>query len=450
VSRSEAPPGSVRCRRPKLAARVRKTALWKTPRSALVLIVSIETLCVTWLCLANLSGLPSVSGLGRFILLFFVALVYAVGASKIELLRRYVAEVTFTSVASLWCMAAALILPVGLAGAFATLLYGQSFIRTMRTKSGRPFQFIYVASTDVLATMAAASVVAYFGAGEGHMSGGVVGALAVVLAMITYPAVQQTLVTTVIYLVSKASRRVSLREVMLSRDDQVMEFATYSLAVLLAIALVFAPLLSPLVLVLIVVLRRSALVQELQVQATRDAKTGLLNAGAWRQEAERHIVRAERLHGSMSVVMLDLDHFKVLNDTYGHPAGDATLKAVADCLTEALRGYDAIGRYGGEEFIALLNEADENVSTAVAERLCARIRSLDLPHGGTVTASIGVGVGKAGKHGLDELISVADKALYVAKGAGRDQVYVDAAPQPSPATVHRVVRVPNSKPKLPH
>ena len=196
--------------------------------------------------------------------------------------------------------------------------------------------------------------------------------------MVTYPVVQQTLVTSVIYIVSNASRRVPLREVMLSRDDQMMEFATYSLAVLLAIAVVFAPLLSPLVLVLIVVLRRSALVQELQVQATRDAKTGLLNAGAWRQEAERQIVRAERLHGSMSVVMLDLDHFKVLNDTYGHPAGDATLQAVASCLTEALRGYDAIGRYGGEEFIALLNEADETVSTAVAERLCARIRGLDL------------------------------------------------------------------------
>ena len=140
MSRSEAPPGSVRCRRPKFAARVRESALWKTPRSAFALIVSIETLCVTWLCVANLSGLPSVSGLGRFILLFFVALVYAVGANKIELLRRYVAEVTFASVASLWCMAAALILPVGLAGAFAALLYGHALIRIIRTKSGRPFQ----------------------------------------------------------------------------------------------------------------------------------------------------------------------------------------------------------------------------------------------------------------------------------------------------------------------
>jgi diguanylate cyclase (GGDEF)-like protein len=412
--------------------------------------VSIETLCVTWLCVANLSGLPSVSGLGRFILLFFVALVYAIGANKIELLRRYVAEVTFAGVASLWCMAAALILPVGLAGAFAALLYGHALFRIIRTKSGRLFQQIYVAATDVLATMAAASVVAYFGAGEGHMSSGLLGAIAVVLAMITYPVVQQTLVTTVIYLVARASRPVPLREVMLSRDDQVMEFATFSLAVLLAIALVFAPLLSPLVLVLIVVLRRSALVQELQVQATRDAKTGLLNAGAWRQEADRHIVRAERLNGSMSVVMLDLDHFKVLNDTYGHPAGDATLKAVADCLTEALRGYDAIGRYGGEEFIALLNEADATVSAVVADRLCARIRALDLPHGGKVTASIGVGVGKAGKHGLDELISVADKALYVAKGAGRDQVYIESAPLPSPATAHRAVRVQSVKPTQPH
>jgi diguanylate cyclase (GGDEF)-like protein len=434
---SEAPTRSMRRRGPKLAVRVREAALWKTPRSAVALILSIETLCVTWLFVANIVAPPTVSGLARFVLLFFVALVYAEGANKIELLRRYVAEVTFTSVASLWCMAAAIILPVGLAGAFAALLHSHSLVRIIRSKSGRPFQAFYVASTDIMATMAAGSVLAYFGVGNGHISGSL-GAIAVVLAMFTYPLIQQTLVTSVIYLVSRASRRVRLREVMLSRDDQIMEIATLALAVLLGIALVYAPLLSPMVLILVVVLRRSALVQELQVQATRDAKTGLLNAGAWRQEAERQIVRAERLNQPISVVMLDLDHFKVLNDTYGHQAGDAALQAVAGCLTDALRGYDAVGRFGGEEFIALLNDADETVSRTVAERLCARIRTLDLSHGGRVTASVGVGVGAVGSHGIDELIAVADRALYVAKGAGRDQAYVARAGQLPPLPTKNV------------
>jgi diguanylate cyclase (GGDEF)-like protein len=209
-----------------------------------------------------------------------------------------------------------------------------------------------------------------------------------------------------------------------------IEIATLALAVLFAITLVNTPFLSPLVLVLIAVMRRSALVHELQIQATRDAKTGLLNAGAWQQEAERQLLRSERLAGHMSVLMVDLDHFKQLNDTYGHPCGDAALNAVAACLTDALRGYDAVGRYGGEEFIALLNEADRTVSQNVAERLCARIRSLELAEGAKVTASIGVGVGLAGTHTLDDLIAVADKALYVAKGSGRDQVYVMSAIAP--------------------
>jgi diguanylate cyclase (GGDEF)-like protein len=241
-----------------------------------------------------------------------------------------------------------------------------------------------------------------------------------------------------VYLVSQPVR---LRQVLPSVEDETMEAATLALAVLFAVALVHAPLLSPLSLLLVVVLRRSALVRELQVQATRDAKTGLLNAGGWRQEADRELVRAERVNGTMSVLMVDLDHFKDLNDSYGHPAGDAALKAVADCLTDALRGYDAVGRYGGEEFIALL-DADERVSQAVANRLCARIRTLQLAHGGTITASIGVGVGTAGTHTLDELISIADKALYIAKGSGRDQVHTTRATTIRPTrTTNMPIRV---------
>ena len=133
---------------------------------------------------------------------------------------------------------------------------------------------------------------------------------------------------------------------------------------------------------------------ELQVQATRDGKTGLLNAAAWRHEAERELVRAERLGGSMCVLMVDLDHFKVLNDPYGHQAGDAAFKAVADSLNDALRGYDAVGRFGGEEFVALLIGADaESRALGSPSRLRERIGALRSGVGGPVTASIGVGIG---------------------------------------------------------
>lgn len=428
-------PSDVRRRRPRRAARavakVRAAPLWKTPRSALVLILAVETLAVTWLVLEN-GRLPfEMPSLGRFALLFFVAFLYTEGANRLELLRRYVSQVSFAGVSSLWTMSAALVLPVGLAGDFVALLSVLMVVSALRTHSASLFRTIFVRATDVVATMTAATILEQFDAGTGRFSAGPMTAIAVLLAMASWVVVQQGMVVAAIYLATKPQR---LGDVLLSRDEQVMELSTLTMAVLFSIAVVHAPYLSPLVLVLVLVLRRSALVQELQVQATRDAKTGLLNAGAWRQEAERLIIRTERLAGSMSVVMVDLDHFKILNDTYGHQAGDDTLRMVAQSLADALRGYDAIGRFGGEEFIALLNDADEAISRAVAERLCSRIRALRLPHGSGVTASIGVGVGYAGATALDDLIAIADRALYVAKRSGRDQVQVQlAAPRPTGA-----------------
>lgn len=421
-------PSDVRRCRPRRAARavakVRAAPLWKTPRSALLLILAVEALAVTWLIVASSHEHFGMTSFGRFALLFFVALVYTEGANRLELLRRYIARVTFSGIANLWTMSAALVLPVGQAGEFSALLSLVIIASAIRARTGPLFRTVFVRATDLIATMAAAAVLAAFGEGEGGFSRGALAALGVVLAMATWAFVQQALVSCAIFLATSPAR---FRDVMLARDEQVMELSTLTMAVLFSIAVVHAPYLSPLVLVLVLVLRRSALVQELQVQATRDAKTGLLNAGAWRQEAERLIIRTERLAGSMSVVMVDLDHFKILNDTYGHQAGDDTLRAVAQSLADALRGYDAIGRFGGEEFIALLNDADEAISRAVAERLCSRIRSLRLPHGSGVTASIGVGVGYAGATALDDLIAIADRALYVAKRSGRDQVQVQLA-----------------------
>jgi diguanylate cyclase (GGDEF)-like protein len=389
--------------------------------------MSVDVVAVTWLLAANLAQRPNLDDIGRFLLLTVIATAYAEGGDRIERLRRYVANTTFINASSLWCLAAALVLPIGLAGAFTALLYGHTLLRAHRHQSARPVQMIYTAATEVLATMTAAAVLgAVTDAPAAILGAGLLPAAAVVAAMLSYALINQGLILAVVYLVSRPTR---LRSVLPSVEDETMELATLALAVLFAICLVHAPYLSPLTLPLIVVLRRSALVRGLQVQATRDAKTGLLNPSGWRQEAERELARAQRNGATTSVLMLDLDHFKNVNDSYGHPAGDATLKAVADCLSDALRGYDAIGRYGGEEFIALL-DADAPVSETIATRLCARIASLHLAHGGTITASIGVAVGAPGAHTLDELISLADQALYLAKRSGRNQVRTANTPTP--------------------
>ena len=402
---------------------LRELALWKTPRSPLVIILSVEIACVTSLVLANVFGEVNSSDLQRFALLFCVAAAYAEGGDRIERFRRFIGSgdiPTFANAASLWCFAGALTLPVGLAGLFAALIYAHTLIRAQRHRSAQPYRMIYTGTTEVSAAMCATLVFAAVQGGYDGLGQSLRSLCAVVVALAVYAAVNQALVVAVVWMVVRPAR---LRDVMFNSHEQVMELTTLALAVLFAVSVVYAPFLAPAALLLIVVLRRSALVHELQVQATRDAKTGLLNAGAWRHEAERELVRAERLEAAVTVLMIDLDHFKILNDEHGHQAGDAALKAVADCITDALRGYDAVGRFGGEEFVALLAGADAVQADRVATRLCERIRGLRLAHGGTVTASIGVGVGRCDAHSLDDLVSVADQALYVAKNAGRDRVH---------------------------
>jgi diguanylate cyclase (GGDEF)-like protein len=401
---------------------LREFALWKTPRSPLVTILSVEIACVTSLVFANVYGSASSSDLQRFVLLFCVAAAYAEGGDRIERFRRFIGSgdiPTFANAASLWCFAGALTLPVGLAGAFAALIYAHTLIRSHRHRSAQPYRLVYTGVTEICAAMTAALVLAAIQGGQSGLGQSLLSLFAVIAALATYAVVNQALVVAVVWMVVRPAR---LRDVMFNSHEQIMELTTLALAVLFAVSVVYAPFLAPAALLLIVVLRRSALVHELQVQATRDAKTGLLNAGAWRHEAERELVRAERLDAPVSVLMIDLDHFKVLNDEHGHPAGDAALKSVAECITDALRGYDAVGRFGGEEFVALLAGADAVQADRVATRLCERIRGLRLEHGGTVTASIGVGVGRSDLHSLDDLVSVADQALYIAKNAGRDRV----------------------------
>lgn len=432
VQGAAAPAGGQRT----LLSRVRSSALWKTPRSPRAFIVAAELLCVTWLVLAIFESPPDSTDLGRIVLLFCLAAFYAEVGDRIERLRRftgYVDNSVIVEGSSQWCLAAALVLPPGLAGGFVVLLYAHALLRARRHQATQPYRLVYTGATAVLAAMAASTVIDAFDVSRMTIGVTLWSALAVLAAFVTYSVLQEFLVVTVLWLIRRPA---PLRVVVGGPTERAMELATLALGVLLAVTVLHAPYLSPVVMLVVVVLRRSALVHELQQQATRDAKTGLLNAGAWRQEAERELIRAERIDGPISVLMIDLDHFKALNDAYGHQAGDGALKAVADCISDALRGYDAVGRFGGEEFAALLADADGGQAERVATRLCERIRDLRTPHGGAVTASVGVGVGRSGHHTLDDLISVADQALYVAKNAGRDRVHTmhavidPARPQP--------------------
>jgi diguanylate cyclase (GGDEF)-like protein len=171
-------------------------------------------------------------------------------------------------------------------------------------------------------------------------------------------------------------------------------------------------------------------------RAMKDPLTALYNRRAFFENLAQAIARRERQADHLCLLMLDLDHFKKLNDTHGHPAGDAALKKTAEVLRRELRKGDVPARYGGEEFVIMLPGATETVARRVAERLRAALEEVEIAFGGTtlhVTASLGLAVWPDNGREAEELLSSADRALYAAKAGGRNRV-VCAPPTPQPAT----------------
>ncbi|WP_169926798.1 sensor domain-containing diguanylate cyclase [Massilia putida] len=164
----------------------------------------------------------------------------------------------------------------------------------------------------------------------------------------------------------------------------------------------------------------------LRRQSTIDELTGLYNRRYFDETLRRELFRAERKRAALAVVMIDLDHFKHMNDTYGHEAGDFVLRAVGRALRDGVRRSDVACRYGGEELVLVLPECDSAAAVRCAETIRASIAALELNLGDVllpeVTASFGVAVWPA--HGLDAttLLQAADRALYAAKHGGRNRV----------------------------
>jgi diguanylate cyclase (GGDEF)-like protein/PAS domain S-box-containing protein len=168
--------------------------------------------------------------------------------------------------------------------------------------------------------------------------------------------------------------------------------------------------------------------EALRAQSTKDPLTGLYNRRYLQEILDREIRRAIRAGQSLGILMVDLDHFKNFNDTYGHDAGDAVLREAAAFLVRSVRAEDFVCRYGGEEFVVVLPTADLNAAEARAERIREKFRELIVTHSGRslglITASIGVAA--LPNHGTSEkvLLESADTALYRAKREGRDRVVV--------------------------
>jgi len=201
-------------------------------------------------------------------------------------------------------------------------------------------------------------------------------------------------------------------------------------AVLSTLAIAMSLLTVLIALPLATLLQRSALHAQLVKDARTDSKTGLMNAATWERGATAEVVRAVRTKSALAVALLDIDRFKVINDTYGHMTGDEVLKEIAHTLKTMLREYDLAGRFGGEEFALLLPQTRAVDAFRIAERIRSAISGLCIIAPGAtggervhVTVSIGVAALDSGsKREYAELMAAADAAMYRAKSGGRDQV----------------------------
>lgn len=179
---------------------------------------------------------------------------------------------------------------------------------------------------------------------------------------------------------------------------------------------------------------RKQLENELEALATRDSLTGVLN----RRECSRVLIeeleRARRYNRPLALLWIDFDHFKEINDTWGHAAGDSVLCSISSLLEDSVRSVDTLGRFGGEEFVLILPEMDVAEAEETAERLRQRVcnQPVALESGHNIRLTISIGVAVFPDHGdtLDALCAAADKAMYRAKKQGRNCIAMAQAVQP--------------------
>jgi diguanylate cyclase (GGDEF)-like protein len=232
---------------------------------------------------------------------------------------------------------------------------------------------------------------------------------------------------------------IKLAELELNREALQGDFAEFDLGILITVVVAVNVALAVFAVPTVLLARRFIMHAQLVAQSRIDTKTGLLNASTWEREASVEIARAVRTGSPLALALVDIDHFKVVNDTYGHLAGDKALRAVTDALRSQLRSYDLAGRFGGEEFVVLLPQTREMDAINVAERLRAHIAALSIPvrddaESGPcikLTISVGVAALEGVSRELTDMLAAADAALYYAKETGRNKTHVISATAPA-------------------
>jgi diguanylate cyclase (GGDEF)-like protein len=394
-------------------------AIRRLPTALIAFTVVVELVAVVLPFL--LPGRPSTGGDWlRFGVLLTVGVAQAELSRRTERMRRFLASTVHVNMTSVWIFAGAVDLPLGLAITLTVVLFAHLWERIWRQLASRPaHRVIYTATTVVLSVLPVRPVLAAVSGALPFLDHDLRNLVAIAAAMAAFFVTNSALVTIALKL---RYPDLTIRELFGGWDVNALELATLCLGGLTAVVLMAHVYLVPLVVLPIVVLHRGVLMRQFQEAATTDHKTGVLNSVAWHDAAARELDRG----AEFGVLMIDLDHFKLVNDTHGHLVGDAVLREVADTLCDQVREVDAVGRFGGEEFVVLLPGAALPDAIRVAERIRTAIADLTVTDGSAavsaLSASIGVSVHPMAGAVLEQVLLAADSALYEAKRGGRNRV----------------------------
>ncbi len=398
---------------------------------ARVFLVGLEVAAGVWTAWLLTGERVTGGTLVRFAALLAMSIGYAEIGSRSQRITRYLSSgKVFSNPMSVWSFAAVLVLPAGWAALFVAAQYTHSAVQRRRERSGNLYRVVFTAAVTMLAQLVTAGLLAVAEVDGDALRGSVVGGLAVAAGVAVFLAVNLVLLVTGMWL---AAGRPSLRKLIPGTDTLATEALTLTLGIVAAEFVAHSPVLLPVTVALVVMVQRSATVKALHTAARTDGKTQLLTSAAWSAATQSMLARATQGGAAVAILLLDLDHFKRINDTLGHLAGDRVLAATAATLRRETRDRDALGRFGGEEFaVAMVGLTLPDV-LAVAERIRAAVAALKVDDA-TVTASIGVAYEPVGSNDttLEQLLERADAALYAAKNNGRDRTRLapESTPQP--------------------
>ncbi|GAB3939806.1 GGDEF domain-containing protein [Kribbella albertanoniae] len=435
---------------------VRKWALWTLTVPAFVVVVLVDFAALGY-GVQTFTELPSWHGLDVVAALTLSALIAVEGARRVENRRRR-GGALHKDLAPAWMIAAAIILHPALAILVVVLLR-----IWWRIRAGKciPYRWAFSTSVHILAVGAAHEV---FGSARELFGGGELALVAsMVLTAVTFVATDTLLCGLAISLIVPGSSR---EETVGGLDDLCIDATAAMFGCLLAGACLISPWFAFVAIPITLTAQRALLLGQLESEAQTDPKTSLTRVDWWRRQTEEMLHNARTQREQMSVLLIDIDHFKQVNDRHGHLVGDEALRAVATILRSAIRAKDVIGRFGGEEFVIALPDTGIDEATVTADRLrnavagsplaamCAGVLDdpdLD-PDTFHLTVSIGVSVYPADGITVHDLLLQADRAMYAAKAAGRNRVRLAAdlsvltTPKPHPRPVATGAAPPTDRP----